>query len=95
MTPTSTGISSVAFGSMLSTRMIKTLEDAIARMERLPADRKAYLAAVLDDVLGSEVVVVPDEHREAVLTGLAQVRDGKRASEPAMLALWTKCGISS
>jgi hypothetical protein len=60
--------------------MIKALETAIEKIKRLPEDRQAYAARVLDEIAGegSGPFVVPDEHRAAILDALDQLDRGVR-----------------
>lgn len=75
--------------------MTKLLEDAIERVRMLPEDRQAYVAEVLEQIAaaGSDLFVVPDEHRAAVLEGLGQADRGEFATDEEMAALWKKCGL--
>lgn len=75
--------------------MIKVLEQAIEKVKKLPEDRQVYAAEVLEQIAaaGSDVFVVPDEHREAVLEGLEQAERSEFASDEEMAALWKKCGL--
>lgn len=75
--------------------MNQVLEDAIEKVRRLPADRQAYIAEVLEQIAaaGSDVFIVPDKHRFAVQEGLDQARRGEFVSDEEMSALWTKCGL--
>lgn len=75
--------------------MIKVLEQAIEKVKKLPEDRQVYAAEVLEQIAaaGSDVFVVPDGHREAVLEGLEQAERGEFASDEEMAALWKKCGL--
>jgi hypothetical protein len=75
--------------------MSQVLEDAIEKVRRLPADRQAYVAEVLEQIAaaGSDVFLVPEEHREAVLEGLDQAKRGEFVSDEEMAALWKKCGL--
>ena len=75
--------------------MIKVLQDAIKKVKKLPQDRQAYAAEVLEQIAaaGSGVFVVPDEHRAAALEGLAQAERGEFVSDEEMAALWKKCGL--
>lgn len=75
--------------------MSKVLDDAIEKVRRLPEDRQAYVAEVLEQIAaaGSDVFVVPDEHRAAILEGLAQADRGEFATDEEMAALWKKCGL--
>jgi len=75
--------------------MTKVLEDAIERVRQLPEDRQAYVAEVLEQIAsaGSDVFIVPEEHRAAVLEGLGQAERGEFATDEEMAALWKKCGL--
>ena len=73
--------------------MIEKLERAIEKVRKLPSDRQAYAAMLLDEVASESIFVVPDAHRPAVLEGLAEARRGERATDDEMLALWKKCGL--
>jgi predicted transcriptional regulator len=75
--------------------MTKILEKAIEKVRKLPEDRQAYIAEVLEQIAsaGSGLFVVPDEHRAAVLEGLEQAERGEFASDHEMAALWKKCGL--
>ena len=75
--------------------MTKVLEDAIEKVRRLPEDRQAYAAEVLEQIAaaGSDLFIIPDDHRAAVLEGLAQAARGEFATDEEMAALWKKCGL--
>ncbi|WP_291850282.1 hypothetical protein [Bradyrhizobium sp.] len=75
--------------------MTKILEDAIAKVRKLPEDRQAYVAQVLEQIAaaGSDPFTVPKEHRAAVLEGLEQVESGEFVNDEEMAALWKKCGL--
>lgn len=73
--------------------MIERLEKAIEKVKRLPNDRQAYAALLLEEVASGDVFNVPEDHRAGVLEGLAQIRRGERVSEAEMQALWKKCGL--
>ena len=75
--------------------MTKVLEDAIEKVRKLPADRQAYAAELLEQIVaaGSDPFVVPEAHRAAVLEGLGQAQRGEFVSEDEMSALWEKCGL--
>jgi hypothetical protein len=75
--------------------MTKVLEDAIEKVRKLPEDRQAYVAEVLEQIAaaGGDFFVVPDEHRAAVLEGLGQADRGEFATDEEMAALWKKCGL--
>ena len=75
--------------------MTKVLEDAIEKVRQLPEDRQAYVAEVLEQIAaaGSDLFIIPDDHRAAVLEGLAQAERGEFATDEEMAALWKKCGL--
>ncbi|VIO70721.1 hypothetical protein [Bradyrhizobium ivorense] len=75
--------------------MNQVLEDAIEKVRRLPADRQAYIAEVLEQIAaaGADVFTIPDDHRSAVLEGLDQAKRGELVSDEEMSVLWKKCGL--
>ncbi len=75
--------------------MTKVLEDVIEKVRRLPEDRQAYVAEVLEQIVAADgdLFIVPDEHRAAVLEGLEQAERGEFATDQEMAALWKKCGL--
>jgi predicted transcriptional regulator len=75
--------------------MMKVLEDAIEKVKRLPEERQAYVAEVLEQVAaaGSDLFIVPEEHRAAVLEGLEQAERGEFMNDDEMAALWKKSGL--
>jgi predicted transcriptional regulator len=75
--------------------MTQALEDAIKKVRGLPEDRQAYVAELLEQIAaaGSDVFLVPEEHRAAVLEGLDQAKRGEFVSDEEMSALWKKCGL--
>jgi predicted transcriptional regulator len=75
--------------------MIKVLEDAIDKVRRLPADRQAHIAEVLEQIAaaGSDPFVVPEERCAAVREGLEQAERGEFIRDDDMAALWKKCGL--
>jgi predicted transcriptional regulator len=75
--------------------MMKVLEVAIEKIKKLPEDRQAYVAEVLEQIAaaGGDVFAVPDDHRAAVLEGLGQAERGEFVSDEDMAALWKKCGL--
>ena len=75
--------------------MMKVLEDAIEKVLKLPEERQAYVAEVLEQIAaaGSDPFSVPEEHRAAVLEGLEQAERGEFVSDDEMAALWKKCGL--
>jgi predicted transcriptional regulator len=75
--------------------MIKVLEEAIEKIKKLPQDRQVYAAEVLEHIAAdeSDVFVVPEGHRAAVLEGLEQAERGEFVSDEELAALWKKCGL--
>jgi predicted transcriptional regulator len=75
--------------------MIKVLEDALDKVRRLPADRQAYVAEVLEQIAaaGDDLLIVPEGHRAAVHEGLEQAERGEFVSDEDMATLWKKCGL--
>lgn len=75
--------------------MIKMLEEAVEKIKKLPSDRQAYAAEILEQIAaaGSGLFPVPDDHRAAVLEGLAQTVRCELVSDEEMAALWKKCGL--
>ena len=75
--------------------MMKILEDAIEKVRKLPEERQAYVAEVLEQIAaaGSDLFTVPEEHRAAVLEGLEQAERGEFMNDDDMAALWRKCGL--
>lgn len=75
--------------------MMKVLEEAIEKVRKLPEERQAYVAEVLEQIAaaGSDVFTVPDGHRAAVLEGLGQAERGEFIDDDEMAALWKKCGL--
>jgi hypothetical protein len=73
--------------------MTKVLEDAIEKVRKLPEDRQAYVAEVLEQIAaaGSDPFVVPEADRAAVLEGLEQAERGEFASDEEIVDLWKKC----
>ena len=49
--------------------MTKVLEDAIEKVRKLPEDRQAYVAEVLEQIAaaGSDPFIVPEAHRAVTL----------------------------
>lgn len=73
--------------------MIEKLEKAIETVKRLPGDRQAYAALLLEEVASGDIFNVPEDHQAGVLEGLAQIRRGEHVPEADMHALWKKCGL--
>jgi predicted transcriptional regulator len=75
--------------------MMKVLEDAFEKVRKLPEERQAYVAEVLEQIAaaGSDPFSVPEAHRAAVLEGLEQAERGEFVSDDEMAALWKKCGL--
>jgi predicted transcriptional regulator len=68
--------------------MTRVLEDAIAKVRKLPEDRQAYVAEVLEQIAaaGSDLFTVPEDHRAAVVEGLEQAERGEFVSDDEMAA---------
>ena len=76
--------------------MIKVLQDAIDKIKKLPEDRQAYAAEILQQIAADAddgVFQIPDDHLPGVLEGLAQAERGEFASDEEMAALWKKTGL--
>lgn len=75
--------------------MTRVLEDTIEKVRKLPEDRQAYVAEVLEQIAaaGRDPFVVPEDHRAAVLEGLEQAERGDFVDDDEMAALWKKCGL--
>jgi predicted transcriptional regulator len=75
--------------------MIKVLELAIEKIRKLPEERQAIAAEVLEQIAAGEgdIFIVPDDERAAVFEGLEQARRGEFASDEEMAALWKKSGL--
>ena len=75
--------------------MTKTLEAAIEKVRKLPEERQAYVAEVLEQIAaaGSDLFIVPEDHRVAVLEGFEQAERGEFVSDDEMAVLWKKCGL--
>jgi len=75
--------------------MMKILEEAIEKVRKLPEERQAYAAEVLEQIAaaGSDVFPVPQGHRAAVLEGLGEAERGEFVSDEEMAALWKKYGL--
>ena len=75
--------------------MIKALEDAIAKVRKLPEDRQALVAEILEQIAdaGSGVFVVPESHRADVLKGLGQAERSEFVGDDDMAKLWKRCGL--
>jgi hypothetical protein len=64
--------------------MIKILEEANERIKKLPEDRQAYAAEVLQQIVADAdqgVFEIPDEHVAGVLEGLEQVQRSEFATD--------------
>jgi len=64
--------------------MIKVLEEAIEKVKKLPEDRQAYAAEVLEQIVADiqdGLFEIPKDHLPAVMEGLAQAKRGEFASD--------------
>ena len=75
--------------------MMKVLEEAIEKIRKLPEDRQAYAAELLEQIAaaGDETFPVPPGHRAAVLEGFGEAERGEFVSDEEMATLWKKCGL--
>jgi len=75
--------------------MTRVLEDAIAKVRKLPEKQQADVAEVLEQIAaaGSEIFTVPEHHRVAIMEDLAEAQRGECVSDEEMTALWKKCGL--
>jgi hypothetical protein len=75
--------------------MIKALEIAIEKLKRLPEDKQAWAAGIIEEIAAAddELFRIPGDHLPGVLQGLAEAERGEFASDEEMAALWTKCGL--
>ncbi len=64
-------------------RMIEALEIAIEKLKRLPEDKQAYAAEIIEEIAAADdgVFRIPDDHLPGVLEGLAQAERGEFASD--------------
>lgn len=67
--------------------MIKALEDALAKVLRLPEQKQELAAELLDQLTAGEqpVYALSDDERAAVREALARIRRGEFASDPSGL----------
>jgi hypothetical protein len=69
--------------------MIKSLETAIEKIKKLPPERQAFAAHMLDQIAADDSTPfqVPEDHRSSVLEGLEQMKRGERAHSDAVEVL--------
>jgi predicted transcriptional regulator len=72
--------------------MIQTLEEAIAKVLKLPRERQEYAAQVLEDIAedAGDVYVLSDEERRLVREGLDELDRGEVANEAEVRAVFDK-----
>lgn len=72
--------------------MIKTLEQAIEKVQRLPDEQQAYAAHVLEQIAldDGKAFEIPADHRAEILEGLSQAQRGEIASDDALDRLLRK-----
>lgn len=80
---------------MLSLTHDESLGNRHRKAQDLFEDKQAYAAEVIEYIAASDkgAFQIPDDHREAVLEGLAQADRGELASEEEMAALWKSRGL--
>ena len=61
--------------------MIKVLEQAIQKVKKLPKDRQAYVAHVLEEIAGDGVYRLDDGERADIREALAEMERGEVASD--------------
>jgi len=72
--------------------MVKSLELAIEKVRKLPADSQEYLAAVLEDFAAENesVYQLSAEENELIDLGLADIKAGRIVSDADMAAFWDR-----
>ena len=72
--------------------MIKVLEQAIAKVKKLPREQQEYAAELLEQIAesGEAVYVLSDEERRLVREGLDELDQGEVASEAEVRAVFDK-----
>jgi hypothetical protein len=72
--------------------MIKMLEQAIEKVKKLPKERQAYAAEVLEQIAnaGEETYVLTEEERLLVQEGLDELDRGEAASVEQVRAIFDK-----
>ena len=74
--------------------MIKALEQAIAKVRRLPAEQQQLAAELLEELAAvEETYILSDAERAILLPALERAKRGEFASDEEMSALWRKCGL--
>ena len=76
--------------------MIKVLEDAIEKVKRLPQERQAFAAELLEQFVADAdagVFEIPDDHMAGVHEGLEQARRGEFVGDDEMASLWKKLDL--
>lgn len=73
-------------------RTIKALEQAIEKMKKLPKERQAYPAEMLERIAetGDGVYVLTDKERRLVREGLEEIDRGEAAAEEEVRAVFDK-----
>ncbi|MEK7509489.1 MAG: hypothetical protein AAB605_02135 [Patescibacteria group bacterium] len=72
--------------------MIKVLEEAIEKVRMLPKEEQERVADLLEFIAakGDDVFEIPEEHRPAILEGIAQMKRGEYASDDTIDELLRK-----
>ncbi len=74
--------------------MIKALEQAIAKVRRLPEEKQQLAAELLEELAAvEETYILSDAERAILLPALERAKRGEFASDEEMSALWRKCGL--
>lgn len=72
--------------------MTKLLEQAIAKVKRLPEDRQVYAAEVLERIAADGVYHLSDDERDEVRAGIAEIERGEIATDSEAAAFWKRFG---
>ena len=75
--------------------MIKVLEDAIEKVKKLPQERQAFAAELLEQFVADAdagVFEIPDDHMAGVHEGLEQARRGEFVGDDEMASSLEKAG---
>ncbi len=69
------------------------MELAIAKLNALPEDRRAFLVDVIIDLADRRRYVLTDEQLADVDLSIKEADEGKFVSEAELAALWKKFGL--
>jgi hypothetical protein len=79
-------------GKVISSAMIKALEQAVEKVKKLSTERQEYAAAMLEQIAeaGDEIYSLTDEERRLVREGLDQLDRGDVATDAEVRAVFDK-----